>query len=142
MQDRWRKVGVKLFKWVGAPVLVGLLGLFVVGPLIGGPKPDPRPVEREPAPEVIATAAPPEQEEWTMPSPPQVDIRVEPAPDDGSLLVQYGSEGRPVPPPMDFGDDGDVDEAGVGGFVRPPRKKGDEAGIGGIQWPPRRNDDG
>ena len=131
-----------MFKWVAAPILLGLLGFYVIGPRIGGPKVESRPVQRQSPPEVIATADPPEREKWVMPSPPQVSIYVEPVPDDGSDRFRYGSEGRPVPPPMNLSDDGEVDEAGIGGFVRVPKKKGDEAGIGGISWPPVKNDDG
>ena len=42
---------------------------------------------------------------------------------------------------MNLPTEGDVDEAGIGGFVRVPRKKSDEAGIGGISWPPVTIDD-
>ncbi|MCH8979390.1 MAG: hypothetical protein IH945_09150 [Armatimonadetes bacterium] len=142
MQDRWRELGITLFKWVGAPVLVGLIGFYVIGPLIGGPTEESRPVLRPSPPEVIATADPPEREEWVMPSPPQVSISVEPVSGDGSDGYRYDDEGRPVPPPINLSDEGDVDEAGIGGFVRVPKKKGDEAGIGGISWPPVKNDDG
>ena len=139
MQDRWRELGFRLFKWVGAPILVGLLGFYVIGPRIGGPKDEIRPVQPQSQPEVIATADPPEQKEWVMPSPPQVEIYVEPVPGEGSDRLRYSNEGRPVPPPMDLSDDGDVDEAGLGGFVRVPATRGDEAGIGGIAWPPVNN---
>lgn len=141
MQDRSRELGSKLFKWVAAPILVGLLGLYVIGPLIGGPKVESSPVERPSRPDVIATADPPEREEWVMPSPPQVTIYVEPGPDHSSEMIQYDDEGRPVPPPMNLSAEGDVDEAGIGGFVRVPAKKDDEAGIGGISWPPVTIDD-
>ena len=153
MQNRWRKLAVKAFKWVGAPIFVGLLGFYIVGPLIGGPKPNPQPVNRPPASEVLATTEPFEPEEWTMPSPPQVDILVELSEDDS--LGQFGrsGEGRPVPPPIEISDDGDVDEAGLGGFVRRPPKQpdknltwplrsGDEAGAGGITRPPVKKRDG
>ncbi len=145
MQDRWRKLGRTFFKWVAAPVLVGLLGMYVVGPLIGGvrapgdPVPPPLPPSR---PEVLATTAPPQPENWVMPSPPQVDIYVEPVHGDDSDRYRFDNEGRPVPPPMNIAAEGDVDEAGLGGFVRRPKKDDDEAGIGGISWPPVNGDDG
>ena len=142
MQDRWRALSFRSFKWVGAPLLLGLLGFYVIGPRIGGPKSEGRRIERPSRPEVIATADPPEPEEWAMPSPPQVNISVEPGPDDSSDQFEYDDEDRPVPPAMDLSDLGEVDEAGIGGLVRLPPKEGDEAGIGGISWPPVKNDDG
>ena len=115
--------------------------MYVVGPLFGGAPDTGEPVQPPPSrPEVIATAAPPEPENWVMPSPPQVEIYVEPVQGDDDRY-EFGSEGRPVPPPMNISSEGDVDEAGLGGFVRRPKKDDDEAGIGGISWPPVNGDD-
>ena len=124
---RWQEVVYKIgVFWILIPASVGAVGYFTVAWLTS---------REEPLPEAKVEASPPVEqpmprakgEKWTMPDPPQVEVFVEKV-EEGTEPPRPEEEAKPVEIEVPEGEE--IDEAGVGGFVRPPSGESDDEGAG------------
>lgn len=133
MSGRWKEIVFKggVF-WVLIPVTLGALAYFVVGWWTSRNKPAPADAVA-PIKQPIARPASGEQpESWSMPDPPQIDISVEKV-GDTPESSEPPVDAEPVEIQVPEGEM--VDEAGVGGFVRPPEGGGESGDTGDVPPP-------
>lgn len=119
MEGRWERYGVGFLKWVMVPLLVFGVGLFLIGPRLGGPKAEKSDgAAQEP---VLSNTRPiePGLRKWKPVSPPQVSITVEP-----KEVPEVDPLEDEMTPPIEIPEGARVDEAGVGGMTEPPTTTG------------------
>ncbi len=136
MSRRWQEVALKVgVFWILIPVSVAAVGYFVVGWLTTKDKPAKATRVAQPITQPTREASA-KDEKWAMPDPPQIDISVEKV-EEEEEPPKPEEEAKPVEIEVPEGEE--VDEAGVGGFVKPPPPGGGESGT---STPPSAEGDG
>lgn len=143
MEGKWERAATPILKWVIVPLAVFGFGYLVIGPRLGGEAhaSTSRPKDTS---EVNQRPIQPGKREWKPVSPPQVTISVtrkeEPEPE---FDPDYPFEDEALPPDVEPPDDGDVDEAGVGGMAPPVQQstggEGDRNDERKSEDPPRKS---
>lgn len=131
MEPRWKETVVKIgVFWILIPAAVGALGFF--GVRLFAPKPSQSDQEvmeqREESVAPVQDSAN-KDEKWTMPDAPEFDVQVtvekadEEYTENKERVEELQSTEPAAPKEIAVPENAEEDEAGIGGFVKPPEKQ-------------------